>query len=45
MRHRYHTSRLGRTSEHRAALLRNLAIALVRHERIHTTKVKAWPRQ
>ena len=41
MRHRYHRSRLGRTSEHRAALLRNLAIALVRHERIHTTKIKA----
>jgi large subunit ribosomal protein L17 len=41
MRHRKHTSKLNRTSEHRAALLRNLAIALVRHERIHTTKVKA----
>jgi large subunit ribosomal protein L17 len=41
MRHRKHASKLNRTSEHRAALLRNLAIALVRHERIHTTKVKA----
>ena len=41
MRHRKHTSKLNRTSEHRAALLRNLAIALVEHERIHTTKVKA----
>lgn len=41
MRHRNHTSKLNRTSEHRAALLRNLAIALVQYERIHTTKVKA----
>lgn len=41
MRHRKHTSKLNRTSEHRAALMRNLAIALVQHERIHTTQVKA----
>ena len=41
MRHRKHTSKLNRTSEHRAALLRNLSIALVQYERIHTTKVKA----
>jgi large subunit ribosomal protein L17 len=41
MRHRKHTSKLNRTSEHRAALLRNLAIALLEHERIRTTKVKA----
>jgi large subunit ribosomal protein L17 len=41
MRPRKHTSKLNRPSEHRAALLRNLAIALVQHERIHTTKVKA----
>ena len=41
MRHRKHTSKLNRTSEHRAALLRNLAIALVRHERIRTTQPKA----
>lgn len=41
MRHRKHTSKMNRTSEHRAAMLRNLAIALVNHERIHTTKVKA----
>ena len=41
MRHRKHTSKMNRTSEHRAAMLRNLAIALVNYERIHTTKVKA----
>lgn len=41
MRHRNHSSKLNRTSEHRAALLRNLAIALVRHERIRTTQPKA----
>ena len=41
MRHRKHTSKLNRTSEHRAAMLRNLAKALVQYERIHTTKVKA----
>ena len=41
MRHRKHTSKLNRTSEHRLAMMRNLAIALVHHERIHTTKVKA----
>jgi large subunit ribosomal protein L17 len=41
MRHRKHRSKLNRTSEHRAALLRNLTIALVRHERIRTTKQKA----
>lgn len=32
---------MNRTSEHRAAMLRNLAKSLVEHERIHTTKVKA----
>jgi large subunit ribosomal protein L17 len=41
MRHRKHTSKLNRTSEHRLAMMRNLAIALVRHRRIRTTKVKA----
>lgn len=41
MRHRKHRSKLNRTSEHRVALLRNLAAALVAHERIHTTKQKA----
>ncbi len=41
MRHRKHGSRLNRTSEHRLALMRNLAIALLRHERIRTTHQKA----
>jgi large subunit ribosomal protein L17 len=41
MRHRKHASKLNRTSEHRLALMRNLAAALVHHERIQTTEAKA----
>jgi large subunit ribosomal protein L17 len=41
MRHRKHRSKLNRTTEHRAALLRNLAIALIDRERIRTTDAKA----
>ena len=41
MRHRNHRYRLGRVSEHRTALLRNLLTALFRHERIRTTEAKA----
>jgi large subunit ribosomal protein L17 len=41
MRHRKHKSKLNRTSEHRLALMRNLAVSLVREERIRTTQVKA----
>jgi large subunit ribosomal protein L17 len=41
MRHRKHRSKLNRTTEHRTALLRNLAAALIEHERIHTTAPKA----
>lgn len=41
MRHRAHRYRLGRVSEHRTALLRNLLVALFRHERITTTETKA----
>ncbi len=41
MRHRSHRYRLGRVSEHRTALLRNLLVALFRHERIRTTEAKA----
>jgi large subunit ribosomal protein L17 len=41
MRHRHHRYRLGRVSEHRTALLRNLLTALFRHERIRTTETKA----
>jgi large subunit ribosomal protein L17 len=41
MRHRRHRSRLNRTTEHRSALMRNLAIALIQHESIRTTEPKA----
>ena len=41
MRHRRHRSRLNRTTEHRTALMRNLAAALIEHELIHTTEPKA----
>ncbi len=41
MRHRWAHRKLGRTTEHRRALLRNLATALFQHERITTTLAKA----
>lgn len=41
MRHRLDHRKLGRTSEHRRALLRNMAISLVQHDRITTTVEKA----
>ncbi len=41
MRHQKGIKKLGRTSAHRRALLRNLATELFRHERIETTVVKA----
>ena len=41
MRHRNGIKKLNRNGSHRRALLRNMAIALFRHERIHTTEVKA----
>lgn len=41
MRHRVAHRKLGRVSEHRTALLRNQATALIRHERISTTVAKA----
>ncbi|MFC0204150.1 50S ribosomal protein L17 [Novosphingobium soli] len=41
MRHKYGQRKLQRTSGHRAALLRNLAAALVKHEQIQTTTAKA----
>ena len=41
MRHRVAHRKLGRTTEHRIALLRNQAAALIRHERINTTVEKA----
>jgi len=41
MRHRKAGRKLGRTWEHRKALFRNLACALVDNERIKTTEAKA----
>ena len=41
MRHRVAHRKLGRTSEHRLALLRNQAVSLLRHERIETTVPRA----
>ena len=41
MRHNVGHRKLGRTSEHRRALLRNLASDLFRHERLQTTVPKA----
>ena len=41
MRHRVAGRKLGRTSEHRLATLRNLSSALFTHERITTTLMKA----
>jgi len=41
MRHRVAHRKLGRVSEHRLSLLRNLAIALFRHEHVETTVPKA----
>jgi len=41
MKHRVAGRKLGRTSMHRLALLRNLSTELFRHERIRTTLMKA----
>ena len=41
MRHNVAHRKLGRVTEHRLALLRNQAMALLRHERIETTMPKA----
>ena len=41
MRHNVANRKLGRVTEHRLALLRNQAMALLRHERIETTMPKA----
>ena len=41
MRHNVAHRKLGRVTEHRIALLRNQAMALLRHERIETTVPKA----
>ena len=41
MRHRNDYRKLGRTSSHRKALLKNLAIALIKYEKIETGVFKA----
>ncbi|MEO8453235.1 MAG: 50S ribosomal protein L17 [Gemmatimonadota bacterium] len=41
MRHRAKGKQLGRTSEHKKALLRNMAASLFKHEKIVTTQAKA----
>ena len=40
MRHRVGGRKLQRTSSHRAALFRNMAAALIKHEQITTTLAK-----
>jgi large subunit ribosomal protein L17 len=41
MRHRNAGRKLGRTSSHRRAMLRNLVTALLEHEQVETTDAKA----
>ena len=41
MRHKLGQRKLGRTSAHRIAMLRNMAAALIKHEQITTTLPKA----
>ncbi len=41
MRHRNDHRKLGRTSAHRRAMLRNLVTSLLDHERVRTTDAKA----
>jgi len=41
MRHRKTGVKLGRTSSHRDAMFRNMVTSLLKHDRIHTTDVKA----
>ena len=41
MRHRVGGRKLQRTSSHRAALFRNMAAALIKHEQITPTTAKA----
>ena len=41
MRHRHGLRKLNRTSEHRAAMLRNMSVSLLTHEAIKTTLPKA----
>ena len=41
MRHRVAGKKLGRTTSHRTAMFRNMAVSLIEHERIVTTVQKA----
>ena len=41
MRHRKRTAKLGRTGEHRNAMLANLVCSLIEHQRVTTTLAKA----
>jgi large subunit ribosomal protein L17 len=41
MRHLKHTAKLGRTGEHRNAMLANLVCSLIKHKRVTTTLAKA----
>ncbi len=41
MRHRLSGRKLNRTSSHRKAMFRNMAVALIKHEQIKTTLPKA----
>lgn len=41
MAHRIAGRKLGRTHDHRTAMLGNLAVAVIRYERVRTTEAKA----
>src|SRR5262249_10050617 len=41
MRHRKRTAKLGRTGQHRNAMLSNMVCSLIKHKRITTTLAKA----
>ena len=41
MRHRIRKAKLGRTTEHRTAMLSNLVCSLIKHRSVKTTLAKA----
>ena len=41
MPHQVHLRTLGRVSDHRLSMLRSLAVAVLRYERVKTTEAKA----
>src|SRR5271156_1385621 len=41
MRHQKNTRKLGRTSQHRDAMLANIVASLIKHKRVKTTRAKA----